>query len=58
MKKLPIGIQTFDLWLNEYNEARTHTGKCCYGQTQMQTFRDSLHLAKEKMLDCTLQTAS
>lgn len=45
-----------DEWLIEYNENRTHTGKYCYGKTPMQTFKDSLHLAKEKMLGATLQT--
>lgn len=45
-----------DEWLIEYNENRTHTGKYCYGKTPMQTFKDSLHLAKEKMLGETLQT--
>lgn len=39
-----------DQWLIEYNEQRTHNGKYCYGKTPMQTFRESLHLAKEKML--------
>lgn len=39
-----------DLWINEYN-GRTHSGKYCYGKTPMQTFKDSLNLAKEKMLD-------
>jgi len=45
-----------DEWLLEYNEERTHSGKYCYGKTPMQTFEDSLHLAKEKMLDETIQT--
>lgn len=39
-----------DRWLVEYNEQRTHSGKYCFGKTPMQTFRDSLPLAKEKML--------
>jgi transposase InsO family protein len=39
-----------DLWLNEYNNERTHTGKYCYGRTPMQTFIETLPLAKEKML--------
>ena len=37
-----------DLWLNEYNNQRTHSGKYCYGRTPMQTFLDSLPLAKQK----------
>lgn len=43
-------------WIVEYNEGRPHSGKYCYGKTPMQTFIDSLHLAKEKMLDLNLQT--
>jgi transposase InsO family protein len=45
-----------DEWVKEYNEQRPHRGKYCYGKTPMQTFKDSLHLAKEKMLDLNLQT--
>ena len=30
--------------------SRLHSGKYCYGKTPMQTFLDSLPLAKEKML--------
>lgn len=40
-------------WLKEYNEERPHTGKYCYGKTPMQTFNESRHLAKAKMLDET-----
>ncbi len=43
-------------WIKWYNEERTHSGKYCYGKTPMETFKDSIHLAKEKMLDLTLQT--
>ena len=32
------------------NEERTHQGRWCYGKTPMQTFKDSVPLAKEKML--------
>jgi transposase InsO family protein len=39
-----------DTWIAEYNEQRTHSGKYCYGKTPMQTFKDSLPLAKGKML--------
>lgn len=39
-----------DNWVEEYNTQRPYTGKYCYGKTLMQTFLDSLHLAKEKML--------
>lgn len=40
-----------DKWIEEYNFNRTHSGKYCFGKTPMQTFEDSLHLAKEKMLE-------
>ena len=39
-----------DEWLREYNELRPHSGKYCYEKTPMQTFLDSLSLAKEKIL--------
>jgi transposase-like protein len=39
-----------DGWLKVYNEERTHQGRWCYGKTPMQTFLDSVPLAKEKML--------
>ena len=39
-----------DAWLREYNEQRTHQGRWCYGKTPLQTFLDSVPLAKEKML--------
>ena len=39
-----------DLWLKEYNEARAHQGRWCYGKTPLQTFADSAPLAREKML--------
>ena len=45
-----------DVWMKEYNESRTHTGKYCYGKTPLDTFKDSLHIAKEKNIDFTLQT--
>ena len=40
-----------DTWLREYNQEREHSGKYCFGKTPMQTFLDSTHLAREKMLD-------
>ena len=39
-----------DEWMETYNQHRTHSGRYCYGKTPMQTFLDSLHLAKVKML--------
>jgi transposase InsO family protein len=47
-----------DLWIQQYNEQRPHSGKYCFGKTPMQTFLDSIPLAKEKMLDSTLQPAA
>ena len=44
-------LQTdLDVWLREYNEERPHQGRWCYGKTPMQTFIDSVPMAKEKML--------
>ena len=45
-----------DTWLKDYNEERVHSGKYCFGKTPMQTFLDSMPLAKEKMLNENLQT--
>jgi hypothetical protein len=36
--------------LKEYNELRPHQGRWCYGKTPLQTFFDSLPLAREKIL--------
>jgi len=45
-------LQTdLDQWLWQYNHERTHTGKYCFGRTPYQTFQETKHLAKEKMLD-------
>jgi transposase InsO family protein len=40
-----------DEWINYYNKERPHSGKYCFGKTPMQTFIESLSLAKEKMLN-------
>ena len=39
-----------DLWMREFNEARPHQGKWCFGKTPLQTFLDALPIAKEKCL--------
>ena len=39
-----------DEWMRGYNEDRPHQGRWCFGKTPMQTFLDSLPIAKEKML--------
>jgi hypothetical protein len=43
--------QDVDLWLDYYNQQRTHSGKYCFGKTPMQTFLESVPLAKEKLLE-------
>jgi transposase InsO family protein len=40
-----------DVWLQEYNQNRPHSGRYCYGKTPMQTFLDSKPMAHEKQLD-------
>jgi hypothetical protein len=40
-----------DVWIEEYNEERAHTGKYCFGRTPMHTFQESKKLAHEKDLD-------
>lgn len=52
------GLQKdLDSWLEEYNRNRTHSGKYCYGKTPYQTFVDSLHLAKIKLLGQVAETS-
>nr|CDI29397.1 hypothetical protein RMONA_3705 [Rickettsia monacensis IrR/Munich] len=42
-------LQTdIDNWLVSYNNARPHSGKHCFGKTPMQSFTDSLYIAKDK----------
>lgn len=40
-----------DEWLLEYNRERPHSGKHCDGRTPLQTFRETKHLAFQKMLE-------
>lgn len=40
-----------DLWLEYYNNERSHSGRHCYGKTPMQTCSDPIPLAKEKMIN-------
>src|SRR5215203_4975197 len=40
-----------DAWLLYYNLERTHSGRYCYGKTPMQTFNESITLAKQKLLN-------
>ena len=39
-----------DSWVKEYNEARPHQGRWCFGKTPVQTFLDALPMTKEKMI--------
>jgi transposase InsO family protein len=43
--------QDLDKWMHYYNYERPHSGRYCYGKTPMQTFLESLTLAKQKRLD-------
>jgi transposase InsO family protein len=40
-----------DAWVASYNEQRPHQGRWCYGKTPMQTFLDTIPLAREKTLN-------
>lgn len=40
-----------DQWLNYYNNDRPHSGRYCFGKTPMQTFNESITLAKQKLLN-------
>jgi transposase InsO family protein len=39
-----------DEWMKYYNQDRTHSGRHCYGKTPMETFKESLILARQKMI--------
>jgi transposase InsO family protein len=40
-----------DEWMDYYNNERPHSGRYCYGKTPMQTWQESLYLAKQKLLN-------
>jgi transposase InsO family protein len=42
--------QDLDIWMEHYNNERPHSGRYCYGKTPMETFIDSIPLAKDKMI--------
>jgi len=46
-----------DDWLQYYNQQRPHSGRYCFGKTPMETFMESLTLAKEKQLNQTSTAA-
>jgi hypothetical protein len=58
-KKLYTSIEEMqadlDIWIAEYNEERTHSGKYCFGKTPMETFISSRNLALEKRIDQLLE---
>jgi transposase InsO family protein len=54
---LPALQSDLDIWIKLYNEERTHSGRYCYGNTPMQTFLESLILAKQKLLNQTSSAA-
>jgi transposase InsO family protein len=39
-----------DAWMCEYNEARPHQGRWCFGRTPIKTFLDAIPMTKEKMI--------
>ena len=53
-KKVYSGLEELqkdlDLWLENYNHQRPHSGKYCFGKTPHQTFLETIPLAKKKML--------
>lgn len=54
-KKLYQDLETLqtdlDQWLDYYNNQRPHSGRYCFGKTPMQTFTESITLAKQKLLN-------
>lgn len=42
--------QDLDEWMNYYNNERPHSGRYCFGKTPMETFRESLTLARQKLI--------
>jgi transposase InsO family protein len=60
-KKLYQDLETLqtdlDQWLDYYNNERPHSGRYCFGKTPIQTFNESLTLAKEKMLNQNIPAA-
>lgn len=42
--------EDLDIWLDYYNNERTHQGKMCCGRTPMDTLEDGKSICKEKMV--------
>lgn len=47
-----------DQWMRHDNEIRSHQGRCCFGKTPLQTFIDSLPLAREKLIQAPREIAN
>ena len=43
--------EDLDIWLDSYNNKRTHQGKRCDGKTPMETLLDGKRIWKEKVID-------
>jgi hypothetical protein len=54
-KKLYTNLQDLqhdlDEWMKFYNNQRCHSGRYCFGKTPMETFKESIILARQKMID-------
>jgi transposase InsO family protein len=54
-KKLYQDLETLqadlDEWLAYYNNERPHSGRYCFGKTPIQTFNETITLAKQKLLN-------
>lgn len=49
--KLELLQQDLDEWLKYYNLERPHSGRYCFGKTPIETFNESITLAKQKLLN-------
>lgn len=54
---LPELQQDLDEWIAYYNNERPHSGRYCYGKTPMQTFNETITLAKQKLLSESMPAA-
>jgi hypothetical protein len=39
-----------DIWIDDYNRNQPHQDRWCFGKTPIQTFLDTIPLAKEKLM--------
>jgi len=46
-----------DEWMDYYNKERSHSGRYCFGKTPMETFKESLILARQKMIGQSIPAA-